>query len=178
MDSGTMRLIEAAQERYGWTDTTLLGVLAGYIANQDADDALAAYLAERGPETYDEDPEINDEEGNEPGRGNAGDPDTAVPGPGKPAPAAAGRPAGVTRTVTDRAARDQEVITDIQDRLGNGRPPVEPGHFEGTSYQDEDDYYDRYEIGEVTGDPASDRGASFTARDGNRAYVITIRRQQ
>ena len=73
-------------------------------------------------------------------------------------------------------ARDRKVIEDIQDRLGNGRPPCEPEHFEGTVYQDEDDYYDRYEIGEATGDAGSERGASFTARDGDRAYVITVKR--
>lgn len=74
-------------------------------------------------------------------------------------------------------ARDQEVIEDIQDRIGNGRPPCEPEHFEGSVYDDEDDYYDRYEVGETAGDPASERGARFTARDGDRTYVITIQRQ-
>lgn len=50
MDTGAERLISTAQERYGWTDTTLLGVLTGYIARQDSNEALADYLAERGPE--------------------------------------------------------------------------------------------------------------------------------
>lgn len=136
MDSGTMRLIETAQARYGWTDTTLLGVLADYIANQDADDALAAYLAERGPETY-------DEEENEPGDAAAAA-DTAAAWP----EAGSARPTGKDR--------DQAVITGIQERLGN----------------------DRYEIGEATGDLAGERGASFTARGGDCAYVITIRRQE
>ena len=54
---------------------------------------------------------------------------------------------------------------------------MEPEHFEGTAYQDEDDYYDRYEVSEAAGDPASERGANFTARDGDRNYVITIKRQ-
>ena len=72
---------------------------------------------------------------------------------------------------------DRNVIEDIQDRLGNGRPPVEPEHFEGTQYDDEDDYYDHYEVSEATGDPASERGAKFTARDGDRTYIITIRRE-
>lgn len=61
MSNQTGRLIEAAQERYGWTDTTLLGVLTDYIARQDSDEALADYLAERGPEDYD-DEEYGDEE--------------------------------------------------------------------------------------------------------------------
>jgi hypothetical protein len=73
-------------------------------------------------------------------------------------------------------ARDQEVIEDIQDRIGNGRPPCEPEHFEGTAYKDEDDYYDRYEVDEATGDADSGRGARFTARDSDRAYVITVKR--
>lgn len=73
--------------------------------------------------------------------------------------------------------RGREVIEDIQDRLGNGRPPVEPEHFQGTAYQDEDDYYDRYEVSESCGDADSERGSMFTVRDGDRTYLITIRRQ-
>ncbi|MFI7641890.1 hypothetical protein [Nonomuraea sp. NPDC049400] len=43
------QLISAAQDRYGWDDSTLLQVLTDYIASQDSNDALADYLAERGP---------------------------------------------------------------------------------------------------------------------------------
>jgi antitoxin (DNA-binding transcriptional repressor) of toxin-antitoxin stability system len=42
------QLISAAQDRYGWADSTLLQVLTGYIASQNSSDALAGYLAERG----------------------------------------------------------------------------------------------------------------------------------
>ena len=52
-------------------------------------------------------------------------------------------------------ARDRKVIEDIQDRLGNGGPPCEPEHFEGTVYQDEDDYYDRYETAKPPATPAA-----------------------
>lgn len=71
--------------------------------------------------------------------------------------------------------RDREVLGDIQDRLGNGRPPVDPEHFAGTVYEDEDEYYDRYEVNEAVGDPA-DGGAKFTIRDwvtGN-SYKVTV----
>ena len=75
---------------------------------------------------------------------------------------------------------DSLVVEDIQERMGNGRPPVEPEHFEGTVYQDEDDYYDRYEIGESCGDAGSERGAKFTARDSitGRTYIITVTREE
>ncbi|MEV1170834.1 hypothetical protein [Nonomuraea sp. NPDC049784] len=43
------QLISAAQDRYGWADSTLLQVLTDYTASQDGSDALADYLAERGP---------------------------------------------------------------------------------------------------------------------------------
>ena len=65
MDTSTERLINAAQERYGWTGTTLLGVLTDYIANQDSDEALADYLAERGPEESGDD-EVSGEDGTDP----------------------------------------------------------------------------------------------------------------
>lgn len=55
MSSSTERLIEDAQDRYGWTDATLLEILAGYIAGQDSDDALADHLAEHGPDDSDQD---------------------------------------------------------------------------------------------------------------------------
>jgi hypothetical protein len=64
MDTGAERLISTAQERYGWTDATLLGVLTDYIARQDSNETLADYLAERGPE------EPGDEEA--PGDSHAG----------------------------------------------------------------------------------------------------------
>jgi hypothetical protein len=62
--------------------------------------------------------------------------------------------------------QDSAVIDDIQDRLGNGRPP-----------EDEDEYYDRYDVNEAVGDPA-DGGAKFTIRDwvtGN-SYKVTLER--
>jgi len=61
MDGPTERLVEAAQERYGWTDATLIGVLIDYIDEQDSTGALAGYLAERGPEEDEEDEEEEDD---------------------------------------------------------------------------------------------------------------------
>jgi hypothetical protein len=65
-----------------------------------------------------------------------------------------------------------EVIEDIQDRLGNGRPPVDG--------PEEDAYYDRYDVNEAAGDLDSERGVSFQMRDvaAGGVYVVNIKRQQ
>jgi hypothetical protein len=40
-------MIGEIADRKGWTDATLLDALAGYLANQQADDALRDYLEEQ-----------------------------------------------------------------------------------------------------------------------------------
>jgi hypothetical protein len=75
----------------------------------------------------------------------------------------------------DESGGPGDAIADIMDRLGNGRPPVEAEHFEGTVYQDEDDYYDRYEVGEPEGDLMAG-GVRFAVLDYllGGAFVITV----
>jgi hypothetical protein len=46
--SNAHEIAQNVQAEQGWTDATLLDVLLDYIANQESDDALADYLAERG----------------------------------------------------------------------------------------------------------------------------------
>lgn len=78
-------------------------------------------------------------------------------------------------------ASDTQVVEDIQDRLGNGRPPTDGQYAEmtGNDLLAEDDYYDRYEVGEHAGDPQHERGLKFEISDTvtRNEYVITIKRK-
>jgi hypothetical protein len=74
---------------------------------------------------------------------------------------------------------DRQVIDDILGRLGNRRPPEDDQYADMTGIPTlaEDDYYDRYEIG----DPSilSRHGLTFPIHDtvtGN-SYALTIQRQ-
>jgi len=62
----------------------------------------------------------------------------------------------------------ESVISDIQGRLANGRPP---------SDETEDDYYDRYEVDEAHGDPHDESGATFKIMDyaTGASFWVTIR---
>jgi hypothetical protein len=75
-------------------------------------------------------------------------------------------------------ARDIQVVDDIRDRLANGRPPEdgEYAHMTGDDSLTDDDFYDRYELGEQTGDPRHERGLKFQLRDSvtRQKYVITV----
>lgn len=74
--------------------------------------------------------------------------------------------------------RDKQVMDDICDRLTNGRPPDsdEYAQMTGDESLTDDDYYDRYDAGEPTGDPRHERGLKFQLYDGvtRQRYVITI----
>ena len=74
--------------------------------------------------------------------------------------------------------RDIQVVRDICDRLGNGRPPVDDEYAEmtGDDTLTEDDFYDRYDLGEHAGDPRHERGLKFELYDSvtGQKYVITV----
>ena len=42
----TQHVIDKHQDQQGWTDTTVLNLLIGYLDNQGSDDALDDYLGE------------------------------------------------------------------------------------------------------------------------------------
>jgi hypothetical protein len=69
-------------------------------------------------------------------------------------------------------------VDDICDRLANGRPPVDGEYAEmtGDDALTEDDFYDRYELGEQAGDPRHEPGLRFELRDTitRQKYVITV----